>query len=117
MWEEAVGMASGLAARAVARCRGDARTAVACRSALIADSALAERYLSALVDNARLPHGSEVRRFSGTFEEAIAQGPEADLQVLGLQKEPNYAFIEGVVASTGTTCLFAMDSGLESALA
>jgi len=81
------------------------------------DGELAERYLGALVDNARLPSGTMVRRFPGAFTEAITRGPEADLQLLGLQAEPNYGFIERVVTATGTTCVFAMDSGLESALA
>lgn len=77
----------------------------------------ARAYLQQLVEDARLPPNAERWVRQGHFLERLGEAPRADLQVLGLAREVDPAFMGEVVRRTGSSCLFVRDSGRESALA
>jgi hypothetical protein len=52
-----------------------------------------------------------------SFDEFILDAPQADLNIFGLQPEPNFDTIRDLVDKTDSTCMFIRDSGRESALA
>ena len=47
----------------------------------------------------------------------LPRAPQADLNIFGLQPDPNFDTIRRLVEETDSTCMFVRDSGLESALA
>ena len=51
------------------------------------------------------------------FGDYIRRAPQADVSIFGLGHQPDFGFMRRMVAETRSTCLFARDSGLESALA
>ena len=69
-----------------------------------------------LIDQARLPR-TETIIHVGNFNEFILDAPNADLNIFGLVPEPDFRFMEKMVDSTQTTCLFIRDSGMENILA
>ncbi|GIV60575.1 MAG: Na-K-Cl cotransporter [Rhodothermaceae bacterium] len=77
----------------------------------------ARAYLRRLVEDARLPPGAVCRVYTGRFLERLAEAPRADVQLLGLPREVDPAFLKTVVSRTRSSCLFVRDSGRESALA
>ncbi|QXD16915.1 Na-K-Cl cotransporter [Rhodocaloribacter litoris] len=77
----------------------------------------ARAYLRRLVEDARLPPGAVCRVYTGRFLERLAEAPRADVQLLGLPREVDPAFLKTVVFRTRSSCLFVRDSGRESALA
>ncbi|WP_230467332.1 amino acid permease [Lujinxingia vulgaris] len=77
----------------------------------------AQRYLQLLIDDARLPRGTESWVESGSFMKWIAESPRADLQIMGLADTIDRDFMERMVQLTGSSVLFVRDSGNESALA
>lgn len=78
----------------------------------------AAAFLRQLIDVARLPSGTNVILFEGSFWDALPRAPRADLSLLGLQLEnPDLDFVARVAAVTDASCLFVRDSGDESALA
>jgi hypothetical protein len=77
----------------------------------------AEAFLAELVDLVRLPASSERRVEIGAFADSVRSITSADLNILGLQPEPDFDFVARVVEESRSTCLFVVDSGRESALA
>lgn len=76
----------------------------------------ASKFMAELIDLARLPK-TEILIHSGNFNEFILNAPNADLNIFGLVPEPDFEFMEKMVNSTQTTCLFIRDSGMENILA
>ena len=76
----------------------------------------ARAFLSDLQSAARMPDAG-VFVGTGTRAEALDDSPTADLTILCMSDEPDFAEIRDLLEAAGSSCLFAMDSGLESALA
>ena len=75
-------------------------------------------YLSELSDVARMPSKTQVLIFEDGFWNALAHAPQADLNILGLQRtNPDLAFVEKTSQAVKASCIFVRDSGDESALA
>jgi len=77
----------------------------------------AEEFLDNLVELARLPRtqtlvfqGTEIERYAG-------QIPIVSLNIFGLSSQPDFAYLRKLVQTTGSACLFTLDSGEENALA
>ncbi len=51
------------------------------------------------------------------FANYLVHAPQADVSIFGLGPRPDFAFMRRMVTETRSTCLFARDSGRESALA
>lgn len=81
-----------------------------------ADTRAARAYLEDVVELARLPR-SRVSVRAGSFENALRDAPQADVNVFGLPDPPDFAFVRRMVAETSSTCLFVRDSGDENVLA
>lgn len=79
------------------------------------DEAAAEEFLSEVSEVARLPANTNQRVLVGPFTEAVEQAPKADLNIMGLQEDPDFDFMVNMVDQTGSSCLFVADSGRESA--
>mgnify|MGYP006281408351 CR=1 FL=1 len=80
------------------------------------EEAKARDFLEKLIDLGRFPNASAT---VGTvpFSDYIQQAPQADLNIFGLQPEPDFEVIRHLVETTESTCMFVRDSGRESALA
>jgi hypothetical protein len=76
----------------------------------------AHNFMSELIDLARLPK-TEILIHVGDFHEFIQDSPSADLNIFGLAPKPDFDFMERMVKSVHTTCLFIRDSGHENILA
>ncbi|MBH24949.1 MAG: hypothetical protein CMH57_10940 [Myxococcales bacterium] len=76
----------------------------------------AEAFLADLLDLARIPKPADSLVLVGGFQACLASAPRSDIDILGLQQEPDFDFVAGAVELTRSTCLFVMDSGRESAL-
>jgi hypothetical protein len=76
----------------------------------------AEQYLSQLMDLGRMPRGTQPLVFVGGLDELVRQAPEADLNIFGLQRQINLAFMQRMIGQVDTACIFVRDSGRESAL-
>jgi amino acid transporter len=76
----------------------------------------ARKFMADLIDQARLPRTETVIHI-GKFNEFILDAPSADLNIFGLVPKPDFEFMEKMVDSTQTTCLFIRDSGMENILA
>lgn len=77
----------------------------------------AEKFLAEVCDLARLPASTSVQVMTGPFDECAAAAPESDLDILGLQRNPDFDFLRRVIDLRRGTCLFVADSGRESARA
>jgi solute carrier family 12 (sodium/potassium/chloride transporter), member 2 len=77
----------------------------------------AERFLRELCDLARIPSSARRHVMVGGFVNCIERAPTADLNILGLQPDPDFDFVRDMVTRSRSTCLFVADSGRESALA
>jgi amino acid transporter len=78
--------------------------------------AQAEKFMTDLMDQARMPHTESVV-YVDEFMKLIHNAPPADLNIFGLEPNPEFGFMEGMVNKTQTTCLFIRDSGLENIFA
>ena len=76
----------------------------------------AQDFLEKLIDLGRFPDSTAI---TGTepFDTYIGNAPQADLNIFGLQPEPDFDTIHRLVDQTNSTCMFVRDSGRESALA
>lgn len=77
----------------------------------------ARAFLLRLVDQARLPKGTQIHVSTSSFEEALAQEPRADLHLLGMPPALAKARLAQLRDCSGGACLWLLDSGQESALA
>ncbi|MCA9666306.1 MAG: hypothetical protein KC503_11985 [Myxococcales bacterium] len=82
-----------------------------------ADSARARAYLDELRDLCRIPRGANTVTLVGSLAAAMRSAPQSDIDILGMSPRFDVAHAEDLVGLSGSTCLFAMDSGLENALA
>jgi hypothetical protein len=76
----------------------------------------ANEFLEALVELGRIPR-TRVMAVTEPFEDYLPTAPQADVSIFGLSREPDFRFMRRMVDQTRSTCLFARDSGRESALA
>jgi hypothetical protein len=74
-------------------------------------------FLEDLWVQARVPGEPAVHLEHGVFRELVSTAPRADLNIMGLPSEIDFALQSEIVAATGSTCLFVHASGRESALA
>jgi solute carrier family 12 sodium/potassium/chloride transporter 2 len=75
----------------------------------------AKEFLRLLCEDARLPSKTKRCVLQGTFDTAVQKAPKADLNITGLQEDPNFDFMVKMVDLTHSSCLFVADSGRESA--
>jgi hypothetical protein len=76
----------------------------------------AKEYLENLAEIARIPNVvTEV--IPGDIPSSISGASQASINIFSLDVEPDFEFIRMVVEKTGSSCLFALDSGEENALA
>ncbi len=76
----------------------------------------AQDFLEKLIDLSRFPNTTAVVG-PESFEAFVEDAPQADLNVFGLQPEPDFGTVRRLVDRTNSTCMFVRDSGQESALA
>ncbi|AEH60844.1 amino acid permease-associated region [Methanosalsum zhilinae DSM 4017] len=76
----------------------------------------AERYLANLAELARIPNVT-YKVMVGDMESNISKAPQASINVFSTDSDIDFDFIHKTVDQTGSSCLFAMDSGEENALA
>ena len=76
----------------------------------------ARDFLEKLIDLGRFPN-TEAVVGTGAFADYVEDAPQADLNIFGLQPDPDFDTIRRLVDQTDSTCMFVRDSGLESALA
>lgn len=76
----------------------------------------ARQFLQALLTVGRIPRTS-VEVVTEPFARYLAHAPQADVSIFGLGPRPDFNFMRRMVVETRSTCLFARDSGRESALA
>ena len=80
-------------------------------------SVMLGRFLDRLSDHARLPAQTELIVITDSFDNAMRQVPEADINIFGIAR--NELAIESfrrLPDLTNTTCIFVRNSGFESAL-
>jgi len=75
------------------------------------------RWLAELHDLCRLPGSARSHVLVGAFPDAITHAPQSDLDVMAFPENRNLEFAREMVRQTRSSCLFAADSGYESALA
>ena len=78
---------------------------------------MAREFIIKLLKYARMPKDFEIQVESDDFSEFLSRAPRADINIMGLSDQVDKNMLENVVRKTGTSCLFVMDSGTESALA
>ena len=78
---------------------------------------MARDFIENLMEYARFSKGIEVHAEYGNFAEYLKAAPRADLNIMGLSEKVNKKVLESMVAETKGSCLFVLDSGVESALA
>ncbi|MCG8702400.1 MAG: amino acid permease [Bacteroidales bacterium] len=76
----------------------------------------AHKFMTELIEHARLPQ-TDIAVYIDNFNELIKRAPKADLNIFGLEPNPNFKFMDRLVDNTQTTCLFIRDSGLENIFA
>ncbi len=77
----------------------------------------AEAFLEELVEITRIPESSKRLVMVGSFEQCASEAPQSDLDIMGLQPDPDFAWMLRVIGLTRSSCLFVGDSGNESAQA
>jgi solute carrier family 12 (potassium/chloride transporters), member 9 len=95
--------------------RGPLRLLTVCREPSEMENG--RNFLNQLIDDARLPHHTECYVYQGMLLEHIREAPQADLNIFGLARQVDKAFLETLVRRSSSSCLFVRDSGRESALA
>jgi len=80
------------------------------------DRSDARNFMERLVDLARIPD-AEIEVVCGDFSRYISKAPPADLNLFGLESEPDFTFIRNMIEQTSSSCLFVRDSGRENVFA
>ncbi|AFV22297.1 Na-K-Cl cotransporter [Methanolobus psychrophilus R15] len=76
----------------------------------------AKEYLENLAEIARIPNViTEV--MSGDMESNLSRVSQASINIFSMEHEADFEFIRRAVEQTGSSCLFALDSGEENAFA
>ena len=81
------------------------------------DIAPAREFLTKLMEYARMSEGVEIIVLSGSWKDQLAAAPKGDVNILGLTETVNKENMELMVTRAQSSCLFVLDSGIESALA
>ena len=77
----------------------------------------AEQFLADVCDLARIPPSATRQVMVGGFRDCVAEAPQSDLNIMGLQENPDFGFMHGMIELSNSSCLFVADSGRESARA
>jgi len=77
----------------------------------------AHEFLAEIIDLARLPPETRAHVMIGDFLDCARDAPRSDLDILGLQPNPDFDFMQIMIAVRESACLFVEDSGRESARA
>lgn len=77
----------------------------------------ARDFLNRLIALGRMPSGTQSIVRVGDFRENLTRIPRADLNIMGIQTDPELTFMRDIVEVTRTSTLFVRDSGTESAMA
>ncbi len=77
----------------------------------------AARYVEELRDLARIPEGARSHVMVGDLESAVRRAPQSDIDIMGMPKDNDLAFVRHMVEVTRSSCMFTIDSGNENALA
>ncbi|MEO0338067.1 MAG: amino acid permease, partial [Bacteroidota bacterium] len=80
------------------------------------EKAIAKRFLSDLIDLARLPIKETIVMVGG-FQEQIVEAPIADLNIFGLFTDNNFELYRKMSIAMGTSCFFVKNSGHENIFA
>jgi hypothetical protein len=78
---------------------------------------LARSYLTDLISLARMSRNVAVQVEHGSFDDFVPRAPRADIHILGLAESATVEGLEQFVQRVGGSCMFVLDSGVESALA
>ncbi|MDH3495853.1 MAG: hypothetical protein OER21_03760 [Gemmatimonadota bacterium] len=81
------------------------------------EEAGARVHIEELRDLCRIDNGATTRVMVGEFRACVRQAPQSDMDIMGLRRGPDLDFVHEMVEATRSSCMFAADSGLESALA
>ena len=81
------------------------------------DVAEAHHHIEEIRDLCRIQASARTMAYVGSFHDAIHRAPQADLHVVGLPSSDPMASALSIVRDSRASCLFVVDSGLESALA
>jgi len=76
-----------------------------------------KRCVDELRDLCRIENDAMTRVMVGEFQICVRQAPQSDMDILGLRGGRDLQFVEEMVLATRSSCMFAADSGLGSALA
>ncbi|TGC11530.1 amino acid permease [Methanolobus halotolerans] len=76
----------------------------------------AKEYLENLAEIARIPNVKD-KVLLGDIRSNISKAPQASINIFSMGPDPDFDFIRSAVERTGSSCLFALDSGEENALA
>jgi hypothetical protein len=77
----------------------------------------AQAFLDDLADLTRIPPQAKHLVLVGPFDRCAAEAPQSDIDIMGLQPEPDFDWMLRVIHLTRSSCLFVGDSGRESARA
>lgn len=77
----------------------------------------AARYVEELRDLARIPDQARSHVMVGDLESAAQRAPQSDMDILGMPKDNDLAFVGHMLEITRSSCMFTVDSGNENALA
>jgi len=81
------------------------------------DVAGAQTHIEELRDLCRIDNDATTRVMVGEFRTCVRQAPQSDMDIMGIRRGPDLDFVHEMVVATRSSCMFAADSGLESALA
>ena len=65
----------------------------------------------------RMPDDVDIHILVGEFKDVVQQAPTADINIFGMQEDPNIPMVREIASFVGTSVLFLKDSEHESALA
>lgn len=77
----------------------------------------AKGFLEEIAELARIPESANCQVMVGSFEKVLADAPQSDVDIMGLQPDPDFEWMLRMVRLTRSSCLFVADSGHESARA
>ena len=77
----------------------------------------ARAFLQEFKDLCRFPEPSQIQVMVGELDRWVGEGPQSDLDVMGLPRHDGLAFARRMLAVSRSSCVFAVDSGAESAVA
>ncbi|MFP4472972.1 MAG: amino acid permease [Candidatus Omnitrophota bacterium] len=82
-----------------------------------AEESLARDYLERVRKGFRLPENAEMVVMSGDFRSVLVSAPPADIDIFGMQQEPDIRTMRNIYELTSGSVVFLRDSAHESAVA